>query len=103
VTEAEFQDRITQAATLNGWRWAHFRAAQVRNGRWATPQSGHPGFPDLVLARDGVLIIPENKTDTGRLRPGQAEWLDALGDHGRLWRPEDWPQIHAELSEKRPH
>jgi hypothetical protein len=54
-----------------------------------------------VLARDGVLIVPENKTDTGRLRPGQAEWLDALGPHGRLWRPRDWPEVHAELTRRK--
>jgi hypothetical protein len=101
MSEDDWQARITDTAELHGWRWAHFRAAQVRPGQWATPQSGHPGFPDLVLARDGVLIVPENKTDEGRFRPGQPEWLEALGTHGRLWRPRNWPEIHAELTTRR--
>lgn len=97
LTEAQWQKRVVEIATLHGWRWCHLRPAQVRNGRWATPQGGHPGFPDLVLARAGEVIVAELKTDTGRMRPGQPEWLEQLGPHGRLWRPAQWDDVHNEL------
>lgn len=101
MTEGQWQKRITNTATLNGWRWAHFRVAKVRADRWATPQSGDKGFPDLVLARGGVVILAELKTDVGDFREGQEEWLAQLGGYGRCWRPADWPAVLAELTEKR--
>jgi hypothetical protein len=101
MREAEFQRRIIEAAKWHGWRYAHFNPAQVRKGQWATPQSGDKGFPDLVLARDGAVILAELKTDKGRLGEGQPEWLDALGDHGRLWRPAGWDSVLAELTVRR--
>lgn len=61
---------------------------------------GHEGFPDLVLARDGVVIFAELKTDKGRLGPGQKEWAEEIGAQYRLWRPKDMPQIIETL--KRP-
>lgn len=97
LSEAQWQERVVAAAALNGWRWAHFRPAQVRGGRWATPQSGDLGFPDLVLARHGELMVAELKSDTGAFRPGQKDWLTELGAHGRIWRPADWDTVHDEL------
>lgn len=42
-------------------------------------------------------ICVEVKTTTGKLRPEQRGWLDALarceGVEARLWRPGDWPEI----------
>lgn len=96
MTEEEYQQRIIDTALLRGWRVAHFRPAKTSRG-WRTPMQGHTGFPDLVLARQGYVIVPEVKTDTGRLRPGQREWIDALGAHARLWRPRDWHDVEAEL------
>jgi hypothetical protein len=59
--------------------------------------TGHRGFPDLVLARHGRVLLAELKADGGRLGPGQPEWLAALGDHGRLWRPTQWDAVLEEL------
>lgn len=100
MTEDEWQKRVTDTAERYHWKWAHFRKAIVRNGRWATPQSGDPGFPDLILARRGVVIVAELKTDNGTFRKGQPEWLTELGGHGRLWRPKDWPAVLDELSRR---
>ena len=33
------------------------------------------GFPDLVLAKNGVVLIVELKTDTGVATPDQVAWL----------------------------
>lgn len=100
LSEDELQDRILQAAELYGWRVVHHRPARTNDG-WRTPMSGHPGFPDLVLARDGVVIIAELKSRKGKPTPSQELWLDALGHHGRLWRPADWPAIQNELRRTR--
>jgi hypothetical protein len=97
LSEADFQQRVLDYAQRCHWRVAHVRAAQVRNGRWATPVTGDPGFPDLVLARAGVVLLAELKSADGKFRPGQAEWLDAADAHGRLWRPGDWKAIVDEL------
>jgi hypothetical protein len=96
LREADFQQRIVDLATLTGWHVTHFRAV-FTGGRWRTPLTGNPGFPDLVLARNGTVIAAELKTDRGRTTPEQDAWLRALGEHARLWRPSDWPTIVAEL------
>lgn len=100
-SEDDFQAFVTETATTYGWKWAHFRKAKVRGDRWATPQSGDPGFPDLVLSRDGVVLVVELKSDKGGFRPGQKEWLAALGPRGRLWRPRDKQAVIDELKPRR--
>jgi hypothetical protein len=97
ITEAQFQQRIVDLATLTGWHVTHFRAVYT-GGRWRTPLTGHAGFPDLVLARNGVVLHAELKTDKGRHTDEQQTWLDALGEHARIWRPGDWPTIVVELT-----
>jgi hypothetical protein len=57
ISEADFQRTVIQTAMVYGWRVSHQRPAQVRTGRWATAITGHPGLPDLVLARDGVVLL----------------------------------------------
>ncbi len=96
ATEAEFQTLVIDYAHLMGWRVAHFRPAQSRSGKWSTAMQGDPGFPDLVLARDGVVILAELKSEKGQLSASQLQWsivADAL-----VWRPSDWPEIQKILS-----
>jgi hypothetical protein len=97
LSEADWQQRVIDTAKVHGWRVAHFRPAMTQRGRWVTPMTGHPGFPDLVLARGGVLIVAELKRHGGKPTPQQREWLAALGGYGRLWRPTDWPDVLREL------
>lgn len=82
LTEAQWQKRVIATAHQYGWLVHHGRPARTKDG-WVTPIEGDPGFLDLVLARDHVVIIPELKTDTGRFQPGQPEWLAALGPYGK--------------------
>jgi len=97
IFEADLQRAVIDYAHMTGWRVAHFRAAQT-GGRWTTPVSADgAGFPDLVMARRGRVVIAELKADKGRLRPEQTEWLaelgpDIAGDRLRVfvWRPSDW-------------
>lgn len=98
MSEDDFQTRIIQYAKLNGWKITHFRTVKMPSGRWATPLQGDAGFPDLALARNGVVILAELKSQKGDVSPEQAEWLAAIGPTGRVWRPSDWESVVAELS-----
>ena len=71
-SEAAFQQQVTQLAAFYGWRSYHTHDSR----------RSAPGFPDLVLVRDVQLVFAELKTDKGRIRPEQREWLDALGQVG---------------------
>ena len=78
-TEAECQAVIVKAAMLAGWRVHAERTSRTQSGGWATAIQGHPGFCDLVLVRGEQLWFLELKRDkTGRIGPGQDEWIDAL-------------------------
>ena len=95
ISEAAFQQRVLEYARLMHWRLAHFRPARTERG-WRTPMAGDPGFPDLVLLRRDRLVFAELKTDSGRLRPEQLQWLESLRrtcNEVYVWRPQDWPQI----------
>jgi hypothetical protein len=91
ITEADFQRLVIDYARLRGWRVHHSRPAQYQSGRWATHIQGDPGFPDLVLARRGVVIFAEMKAERGRLSDHQETWRAALAAH--VWRPSDWDQV----------
>lgn len=100
LTEKQFQTQVIQLAKLRGWRVAHFRPARVMKGgkeTWRTPVEGHNGFPDLVLARDGFVLLVELKTDMGTLSDDQERWLLAAQKVAAVWRPRNWPHIEAVL------
>lgn len=96
VSEADFQAAVIDYAWLRQWLVTHFRPARTMAG-YRTPITGTPGFPDLVLARDGVVLIAELKRQHARVAPMQQQWLTQIGGIGRLWRPSDWPEIMKEL------
>lgn len=99
MSEAAWQRRVLEAARLHRWRAVHIRPARTARGNWVTPYEGDPGLPDLILARDGVVLLAELKLDKGsRWMPGQQEWLAAAGQNGRLWTPNSWDQVLEELT-----
>lgn len=100
--ETQFQDAVIQAAQAAGWLVMHTRPAMDSRGHWSTPLQGNPGFPDLVLARAGVVLIRELKTTTGELFPAQQRWGAELGDLWGVWTPNDWDTIRAEIAGRRP-
>lgn len=97
MNEAALQTRVMDYAQWKGWRVAHVLPALRADGRWVTPYSGDPGLSDLILARRGRVLLAELKSEDGRFRKGQREWLEAAGDNGKLWRPADWNTIVEEL------
>jgi hypothetical protein len=96
MSEADLQRTITDTAGLFGWHWVHIRAVQQR-GRWSVPYEGMPGLPDLILAKNGRVILAELKSNRGATTPDQDGWLTAAGASGRLWRPADLPAAIEEL------
>jgi hypothetical protein len=97
VSEHDFQAAVIDVAHYRGWRVMHQRPALTRRDRWTTATQGHTGWPDLALARGGVFIAAELKRTGGRPTPAQKAWLTQLGEHGRLWYPNMWPEILMEL------
>lgn len=91
-TEAQFQAAVIELAQRCGWMCYH-----VPDSRRVTS----PGFPDLVLVRDGHLIFAELKSERGKLHQDQLAWLLALTvcrePDVYLWKPSDWPQIEHVL------
>lgn len=95
TTEAELLDAVIDLARLRGWLVHHCRPARTSNG-WRTPIRGDAGAPDLVLARAGVVVLAELKSERGRQTEAQKRWQQASGGH--LWRPSDWPRIVSILT-----
>jgi hypothetical protein len=96
MTEGDFQETVIGLAKLFGWQVAHFRPAWTEQG-WRTPMQGHKGYPDLTLARRGVVLIAELKTEKGKVTKDQQAWAEQIGEQYRLWRPSDLEAIKEEL------
>lgn len=105
LSEAEFQAMIVYRARALGWLVHHDR------GDYRQCIAGDPGFPDLLLARNGVVMLWEVKSEEGRVSDAQVAWLDALSgsekvldasvcDHvlaTAVW-PRDWDWIQEKLA-----
>mgnify|MGYP001585457419 CR=1 FL=1 len=96
LKESDFQRTVVAYAHLRGWRVAHFRPAMNRRGAWATQMTGDAGFPDLVLAREGVVIFAELKREKAKPTEAQMEWIEALGQT-YVWYPSMWDSIEELL------
>ncbi len=94
-TEKNFQAQVLELACLSGWLCFH----PFDSRRSA------PGFPDLCLVRPPLVLFVELKSEGGKLRPEQREWLELLsrceGVEARLWRPGDWPEVEETLARPR--
>lgn len=98
LSEDDWTSRVYDYALLRGWRCHHQRPARTKNGGFISAVQGHPGFPDWVFARGGVVLVSELKSQQGVATPGQRDWLAALGGIGRLWKPSDWREAAEELT-----
>jgi hypothetical protein len=87
---------VIELAMRQGWKVQHVRPARTAKG-WRTPVQGHTGAPDLLLARNGDLLLPELKKNGSYPRADQREWLAHLGPYGRVWRPRDADQVLQRL------
>lgn len=108
-SEEELLDQCIELAIRCRWAVVHFRPARLKDDRWVTALQGHKGYPDLTLARDGLVLFRELKGATGRLSPEQLDWARQIsGDphwredpsaEGRagwrfdVWRPADFVRL----------
>jgi hypothetical protein len=100
MTVREYQDttvendllaNIRKTAKLYGWLCYH---------HYDSRQSVGKGFPDLVLLREGRLLVAELKRQGRKPTTAQREWLDAFAAAGvetHVWKPSDWPKIETVL------
>jgi hypothetical protein len=97
LAEKDFQRAVIDYAKLRNWLVFHDTDSR-KNSR---------GLPDLILCRPGRdgkhgrLAFVELKTDRGRLRPEQKEWLEALATvscvETYVFRPSQWQEIERIL------
>lgn len=93
VSEAAFQRLVVDLATVCGWTVIHN----------ADSRRTQAGVPDLLLLRGRVCLWRELKTRHGRLRPAQVDVgrrLLTTGQSWRVWRPGDWDDIVATLTQE---
>lgn len=98
MTEEQFRRHVRQLAQLRGWTLAyHTHNSQRSDAGWPDEVYGHP------LTRRTLFV--ELKTNTGKVRPAQREWLThltACGLETALWRPRDLPLVVATLAPNGP-
>lgn len=82
-TEQQLLDAVVDLASLNRWAIHHDLPSRRARGQWRTSIQGHAGFPDLVLARAGVVLFRElkgfdSRGRLGKLSPEQRDWARQL-------------------------
>ena len=101
-SEAEFQKAVITLAKLHRWKVMHTQPAQIRPGRWITPNTGDQGFPDLVMVHPNRgCIYVELKAPKGVVSNAQWDWINTLEDAGcevHVWRPKDLDKISQRLA-----
>ena len=80
ITEKQFQSAVLKLARHTGWLCYHTFDSR----------RSQPGFPDLVMVRDGEIVFAELKSEKGKLTDAQRRWLtdlDMAGAETHVWRP----------------
>jgi len=94
LSEKAFAAQVVQFAKLCGWRVY----------RTWLPIHSPAGFPDLVLVRGREALFVELKSEKGKLKPAQEQWLNALQHvetvNAFCWKPDHWPLIEAALARR---
>jgi len=87
ISEEDFMRSVIQIASDCAWSVYHTRDSR----------RSQAGFPDLTLVRSGQILFAELKSQKGRIKKEQQEWLDRLRENGHvdvyLWRPSDLQDI----------
>lgn len=92
ISEKQFLEQVIDLAKLSGYEFI-YHVLEQRNFARRTSA----GFPDLIITRDGRLIVVELKTEKGQPTPEQYFWLLEFlkipGTEVYLWKPSDWEEI----------
>jgi len=90
LTEKQFQGQVVHLAKLSGFDFVYHT--------WNS-QHSPAGFPDLIMIKDGCLIVAELKTEKGKLSAEQYFWLlefrKVPSAEVFLWRPSDWEELET--------
>jgi len=87
ISEADFQATVIEMAQRYGWKVYYIPDSRRSPG----------GYPDLTLARNGIIHFWELKAQRGVTSPAQREWMDALGVWANVMRPSDMDEIERLL------
>lgn len=82
MSEDDLLGNVRELAHRLGWLCYHTHDSRRSD----------PGFPDLTLVRGSRLVFIELKSQKGRYRAGQENWLFALSQcaEAYTYRPVDW-------------
>ena len=85
MTEGELHTKVCKLFRDHDWR-----VYSVPRSQHGGP--GRAGFPDLMLYRERQVLAIELKTNSGKLKEEQKEWLNALGQAlpALVLRPAHW-------------
>lgn len=83
LTENGLKQAVLKVAYAQGWLVYHVPQATMRNG-------GGKGYPDLTLARDGVVLWLELKAKGGTVTVEQWRWISALQPYAHVITPDEW-------------
>ena len=105
ISEAAWQEQVTQLAGLLGWQFLHVRRTIGRHGQWTTATSV-TGFPDLLLWHESQVrvVAAELKSERGRLTAAQRAVLRSLelaGLETYVWRPSQLAEVQQILTNRR--
>lgn len=94
MSEKTLTDLVKNTLRNTGWMSAHFHDSrrEVKPGVFIGDAAAK-GFPDIVAIRRTRLLVAELKSDKGKFRDGQENWLDAFAGIGAevfVWRPDHW-------------
>ncbi len=93
MTENGLKQAVLKVAYAQGWLVFHVPATNIRGSQGR-------GYPDLTLARDGVVLWMELKAEGGKVSMEQWHWISALQPYAHVITPEEWRsgRVHELLS-----
>jgi len=95
--ESCFTDQVIELAHICGWLCYHTFDSRRSS----------PGFVDIIAVRGREMLAIELKSQKGKVKPAQQDWLDALQHvetvNAFCWRPEHWPLIEEALRKEAPN
>ena len=68
VSEKDLQSAVMEQLRRMGWKCYHTFDSR----------RSEPGYPDLTAVKGSRLMFVEFKTEAGKVKASQIEWLDAL-------------------------
>ena len=80
-TEADWMGAVGGLLDYHGWRWYHPEPKKRSRSRWTVNTAA--GIPDLICVKPPRVVWLEVKTESGRIRPEQVEWIEELRQSGQ--------------------